>query len=508
VIAGSTARAVELFGAPEAQASGFMWAVLVQGMSGAPIVVVVGVFLVALLLQSDSSARSDAFWVTRPLAPSAVLGAKLALAGVLLLLLPLAGQVAAFVVHDVPVERIVPLAVESVSTMSAILAVVAVFAALTPDLRTLLSAFLITVVCWAFARLPLVAFDEAEVRWAGFVSRLVPSLFLTATGLALVAFQYRARDVRRTLRVFALPAIVSATLLAMPRRYDAPASNEPPPPALHMDRLQVVARDLTLGDGPTLSAWQVRLEIELAEDAVDRHRYVLSEGVVTFGLPDGSAEKRSLRGSGTRDVALNPTNVDVPGFTWMGPGELPSRWPWHSAWVAIPERVAWALREGGVSVEVEGRIRVSKPLELARVPLRVGASFTRDGSRLRIDEVHEGPDGPTLSTSTETIASWGDRWESDLLDRWDVVALNPPRKEALALRITSSGSGVSHQLILPGPSARALHAVLGRLVTYPPPDQRVDWTTWMRDAELSITDWVPIGSYPIHVVVEDVKLER
>ncbi|MGD8321777.1 MAG: hypothetical protein PVJ02_15120, partial [Gemmatimonadota bacterium] len=59
---------------------------------GIPVLTLASWLLVAFLIQSDPTARTDAFWVTRPLAPSAVMAAKLAVAALVLVVLPLFGQ--------------------------------------------------------------------------------------------------------------------------------------------------------------------------------------------------------------------------------------------------------------------------------------------------------------------------------------------------------------------------------------------------------------------------------
>jgi hypothetical protein len=69
VVAAATAAAVER---PVAFADvGFPWTLLGH---------VLAVVLCAVFVQADSPSRSDAFWVTRPLYPSAVLAARQSLA--------------------------------------------------------------------------------------------------------------------------------------------------------------------------------------------------------------------------------------------------------------------------------------------------------------------------------------------------------------------------------------------------------------------------------------------
>src|SRR5262249_39075988 len=56
------------------------------------LVVITGLLLSAILVQNDSPIRADAFWTTRPLAPAAVLCAKILVVAVIVAAIPLAAQ--------------------------------------------------------------------------------------------------------------------------------------------------------------------------------------------------------------------------------------------------------------------------------------------------------------------------------------------------------------------------------------------------------------------------------
>lgn len=509
VIVGSTARALELFGTPE-PGFGNAWAFLLRGFSGAPLVAIAGGVLVALLLQSDSSARSDAFWVTRPLAPSAVLGAKVALVVVLLLLLPLGGQLAAFVAHDVPPGRIPSLMLESAVSMAGILGIVAVFAALTPDLRTFLAALLLTTIGWVFGMSFVRSALTADgVVWYGSASLVLPSAVFAVGGVALVAYQYHTRDARRTARVFALPALAAMGLVAIPHGIRPTISKVEAPPALRATRLTVGVRDLQPVRGLAGSHWQASMRFVLA-DADEAHRYALLDGFATFRLPDGSTIRRPLEGYGPREVFLNEPRFSLPGFTWVGGNARAVGRGGAGAWIAVPDAVAQALRGGGVRIDVEGHVRVQEQRVLSRLPLRAGAAMSSEGRRFRIDRVDAGPTGPQVSATTEAIASRRDAWRNSPEASYDMVAVNAVRKQALALFIRSAGAGMGHDLVLPGPMAQVYQTTVGAVEHVPRPGEPepVVSDAWMRDAELSITDWVTVGSYPIHVVSDGVRVSR
>src|SRR5690242_1633466 len=57
-----------------------------------PLILVLGCLMTAIFVQGDSPTRADAFWLTRPLHPSAVLAAKLLLVGTIIVGVPMLGQ--------------------------------------------------------------------------------------------------------------------------------------------------------------------------------------------------------------------------------------------------------------------------------------------------------------------------------------------------------------------------------------------------------------------------------
>jgi hypothetical protein len=172
--------------------------------------------------------------------------------------------------------------------------------------------------------------------------------------------------------------------------------------------------------------------------------------------------------------------------------------------------VAQALRGGGVRIDVEGHVRVQEQRVLSRLPLRAGAAMSSEGRRFRIDRVDAGPTGPQVSATTEAIASRRDAWRNSPEASYDMVAVNAVRKQALALFIRSAGAGMGHDLVLPGPMAQVYQTTVGAVEHVPRPGEPepVVSDAWMRDAELSITDWVTVGSYPIHVVSDGVRVSR
>ena len=507
VIGVTTARATELIGAGGSALPG-AWFLFARWGAGAPLVAVVAAAFVTLLVQSDSPARSDAFWVTRPLAPSAVLGAKLALSGLLLVLIPLAGQLAVFLSHDVAANRIVPLLAESALSMVGILGLVATFAALTPDLRTFIAAFLLALVAWVFgAGVVRSALIRHGTVWQGSAATLLPSVVFAVGGLAITAYQYRTRNVRRTIRVFALPAVAALALMTLPRG-GAPAAVAGPPPApeLRATRLLVTARRVDRSPGAETVQWRADLNLDLA-DADDRHRYALVGTTVTFRLPDGSTSTRMLESFGPREFLLSRPPLRLPGFRWLPERTPPVRQDGWTASVPVPENVARAILAGQVDLVLDGAVEVDEQRDLGAIPLRPGAWMRRDGRRIRIESVDLGPDGPMISTSSEAIEARSDAVGFSFREVYDVAAIHPGRREALWLNPTSEGMGVGHDLVLPGPVALTYATMLQAPARFPRGGQSVD-QAWLGEAQLELADWVPVGSYPIHVEVRGLVVGR
>jgi hypothetical protein len=92
-------------------------------------VVLLGTVLLAFLVQADSPARSDSLWVILPLRSSAVFAAKLLVGVVVLIGIPLLGQLAGLRAHDVAPGNLAGLLGQSALSYGVWLAIVAAVAA-------------------------------------------------------------------------------------------------------------------------------------------------------------------------------------------------------------------------------------------------------------------------------------------------------------------------------------------------------------------------------------------
>ena len=105
------------------------------------LVVIAGVVLVATLIQNDSPIRADAFWATRPLAPTAVLLAKILLVVVIVVGLPVAAQAFAISSFDIHGAALVRRLFTATSEYARWLLIALALASLTKDLKSLIVMF-------------------------------------------------------------------------------------------------------------------------------------------------------------------------------------------------------------------------------------------------------------------------------------------------------------------------------------------------------------------------------
>ena len=108
------------------------------------LVVIMGMFLLASLVQADSPTRPDAFWATHPHRASAVMFAKLASAIVVVVAPALAGQYAAIAVLAVDGSTAARILAVTAVVYGAWLILTLVIAAITPDIRSFVMVLIAT----------------------------------------------------------------------------------------------------------------------------------------------------------------------------------------------------------------------------------------------------------------------------------------------------------------------------------------------------------------------------
>lgn len=333
---------------------------VVRTVSGAGVLLMVSSLLVVFLVQGDSPARSDAFWVPRPLSPSAVFAAKVALVGFLAVLLPLTWEVLAIGRHHLWSGRVVDVVIRSFLTQTAVLVAVAVVASLTRDLRTFVVASLVTAFAWVMA----VRASQQVVTGStmGDITTPAQTAAWLVCGLALVAYQYRVRDVRRTLRVFSLPALLAVGLGTTVSEVALPRGAEP---ATALGARDLRIESISLKSPPTWSGRrdaEARVRVRL----VGRHagyRYAFVWWRLRVRLPDGS--ETTFPGMSRGRLSSSPASS--AGLSWLGrdPTEGSSQTQMS---FSVPSSMVPAIRDPRSRFAIEGRLTTDAFVEVGPLP--------------------------------------------------------------------------------------------------------------------------------------------
>jgi len=449
------------------------------------LVVMTGIAVAATLVQSDSPIRSDALWASRPFYPTAILAAKVVLVFIVIILLPVAGEVAALGAFQVPGSDLAYLARQSALTYTLWLLVAVLVAALTPDLRSFVVTFLGLIVgLLLLAGIPLGLRSPFALRLSLF--RTLIAVLVIALGIALLVGVYRTHH--RGVRVWAgAIAVVALALTAVVIGYPL-----------------LVYRYWTMNPQPKLSIqiaaqgqiakWeQLQLTVDV-DDLPDTLGVGFAADTAILHLRDGRAIR--IEHPGPSLTLFTPELPIRPAVRWLG--SEPRPWRSNRLGVSLTDHNARAIERDLVSVELVGAVVFVQPRLAGALPLRVGASVTHEGMRARIGAVDYTSDDPTIDLETssarrERVPYFPAQSNPSVMDSPRYWLLNTARGEAVPLYSRSS-SGSSDWLLLPGASvqesALRLHAKIG-------PGSVVPDQEWLRDAKLLIVDWVPVASYAL-----------
>lgn len=181
--------------------------------------------LVSRLVHDEPLVGRDAFWITRPIAPSALMSAKLAFAALLFLLVPLAGSVivaAAFGTDAGDIARTIPVfALNQFILVTLLMALAAVTPSLTRYVLTIvgvIAAFVMLMASTALVALLVTEEirDDSEVGLPDPTPAVVAGTLIVLTALAVIIYQYRTRRLGRAL---AIAGIGVAVLFVVPERW-------------------------------------------------------------------------------------------------------------------------------------------------------------------------------------------------------------------------------------------------------------------------------------------------
>ena len=483
VVAGATASATEWAVVPGTAAPYWMFGLVLLGM-----------ILFAMLVQADSPARTDAFWATRPLYPSAVVSAKILAALLLLLGLPLLGQLIGLIAHDVAAPDLPVLLGESALSYGRWLGIAAVIAALTRDLRTFVIALVVVTIGWGVGT-GVIAARTGPREASG------SSLILIAAGvvgmLLVLAHQYLTRNVRRGVIITGVLAVASLLLpLVLPR--SLPASEEVPH-RLRLTEIRIEEIRFQKMTGGGTQAW-LRLR---TEGASALHRYTLVLLGIRLHMPDGSIEEIPIN---RPFVEFNaPPLPATEEFQWLGAHDLP-RDSLFTVPVDLSEPQKEALSGGGARLALRGGIEVQELRVMALLPLHAGAAAAHHGHRVRVIGVDSTADAPSVEVRMSSVSSSSspDPRRVDSFGRrnpFSYALLNTERQEALTLNPRQT-SGSDLALVLPGPRTSTETTQLQRVPGYATASLARVNQEWLRRARLLLVRWAPLGSYPVRIEMD------
>jgi hypothetical protein len=405
------------------------------------LVLVTGLFLLASAVQADSPYRPDAFWVSKPIQPAAVLGAKLALA-TLVVALPVAGLTWTLIQIGFPSSEFgSALGPASLSFASWLLLGMAI-AAVTHDLRSFANVLV------GLAALSLIGY-AALLRRSGsnFGSSEIATSLATALScvgpLAVLVLVYLKRDSVKRARAIG-GALLAASFVVLP--FSTPPGypvdtkvmtlrpDEAPQVTLILDRASP-------GDGPET----VRFHVS-GKPWRDADRLVVSVNSMQVHARDG--ETFQLQRVPALVVRLHdpvPDGVEFRDFAVdssyvlrLGEGELRR------------------LASGIESIELVGNVEPFAARVAAALPFASGATVQQGGIWLQLDSVQRDPVVSSAVATTITVRT--DRQDmvkesqlASVLPRF--VLLDDSAHRASRLYSQSSGrTSSSAWMVLPGTS--------------------------------------------------------
>jgi ABC-type transport system involved in multi-copper enzyme maturation permease subunit len=444
------------------------------------VVMAVGTLIVAALVQADSPVRSDAFWASRPLHPTAVLTAKVMAALLLVVGIPLLAQIAVLVWNGLSGIEVATIAGRSAWIYAFWLLVGTLVAAVTRDLRSFITAMILVLVG---ALLVASSVESYGVVNAARTAPAVASTFIGVAGaacaFAALLVLYRNRS-NRHLTWAAIGAAVPCLLVGLFWTPQRPVAIETraAPPTVTTTPLKI---DVRLDPAGVTSLFIV------ADSAPATNRLLMLDmGTATLRLRDGRQIHVPI-GSG---IVLERPKVPIgDGTRWVG--AQPAMAGRGSAPARLTRQNAEAIKRGVTGAWIDGTLWSIEPRVDFTLPFRLGESRRANGQAVDIVPSRERR-GEALAT---VIRSWIRRTSTLDEDRFMISTLNAPRyvlvnrarSEAVAPNEEHGGSS-SGALVLPGAwRMTETTRLLGREARYGE-ELPVD-RAWVGQADLVVLDW-------------------
>lgn len=440
---------------------------------------ILGVLLCAMLVQADSPTRSNAFWASRPLYPSAVMTTKLALTALAVIGIPVVAEIAALGSLGTARGDLAMIVGHSVGVYALWLVAAIVVAALTQDLRSFVTAGVVVAVAF------LLIVDALPDQLTPPLDRLWLHRSLGVVGvvgaLALVARVYRRRVTGKGSWLWGFVAI-ACTMLFLTG--SPPATHTVVPAAalpVHVSVDTAVLRNL--GEA------RLTMSVDSGDPRV-RLRFVAD--TLYIRLRDGSRIYLNAR-LGT--VRLQDPPLPVPNLTrWLSDATaLTQGLPRSStATVQLDDDDRSRLALGGQAIEIAGHVDVTEPRLIGAIPLAAGAAWTGDGTRVRLAKVATDAAAATVTLSSMSVASRS----AD----WNYAVWNDARHEAMVFGSTSWG-GSTGWLLVPGASITTASSQMQASVRRGGTTDGMLPSSWFAGARLAIFEWIPRGTFTTRATI-------
>jgi hypothetical protein len=286
--------------------------------------------LVSRLVHDEPLVGRDAFWITRPIAPGALMAAKLVFAALFFLVVPLAGSVivaAAFGTGAGDIARTIPVfALNQFILVTLLMALAAVTPSLTSYALAIMGVIAAFVMVMASTVLVMLLVTEeigdgSDVRFPDPTPAVVGGMLIVLTALAVIIYQYRTRRLRGALTIAGIGVIAlflvterwTWSFAAQPRAEMATAPEDTPALTVSLDgsrprvsdaftfrrrtspRKVIAARSIVAGAPPEFNVRTIvaRSRLELAGGVVLQTGRGNSNGMLS-GFVRGSTAGRGM----------------------------------------------------------------------------------------------------------------------------------------------------------------------------------------------------------------------
>jgi hypothetical protein len=507
--------------------------------------VLFGFVLIPLVVQTHPLVGSDAFWMTRPIPPRALMASKLALLTAAIVVVPVACEMALMIAYRVPPQRMAAVALQTTLWQALYVTVVMALAALTRNLArfALLSGGLLlalAVTAMITAAIAIARMDDyTAVGMVAFsvgpptpnlddaTSGIVFLLVVAASGLALLTVQYATRSTRRSALV-GLGGLAAAWVLAsvwpwpilQPRRVVPDWATKESSLKLSADPGSV---EFGMDDHwPTRKqTWRTgRAQIRLEGVEPGWLPSVRVTGAVLDVQPDVHLSSRGFGyaarvpiGSGNspplRDVvraALGVNRLAIQDFLE----------PEGVVVVAIRDADFTRYAPGTGHYRGHAAVELTREEVVATLPLRAGATFQEDAYRVVVDDVRLASKSLSVRARISDARTAFDRRPTP---RYAFYLRNTQRGEAVGSSLAPMQSHGLLTALLPGygysaepGSGSSGFAMGGQFMRFPPGygpavKERLDIDeAWMAGAELVIVRETAEGSVSRPLEIRDFPL--